>query len=202
MAAAAQNSFGAAVRDMTARMNFALDGVRFNSQAVMAATTCLNAAAIARTSLESFPADLAASAAAEQVREVAEDVWRYSKPFQGLRVDAPVSLPSWTELRKAIQRCYGLLFAIDRTLPPEVRETFASAAASIATESARAVPMILKETIAGAGEVIGAAGAGVGAGLGNIIKGAWPLLLAAVAVLAGAVYLASTGGASRLRGGA
>jgi hypothetical protein len=166
----------------------ALDRVEFNGQAAVVALRALQDGKAAVVSLRSSAFDPAAANAAEMVANAMADVERYGKTMTGLG-DAPVSVPSWKELRRAIGRLYSNLWAVEDVLPPHQRETFASAAVYIGAAAVAAFPEVTKKVIEGAGDLAAAAGAGASNALAEILKGLWPLLLVIGVAGAGALVL-------------
>jgi hypothetical protein len=174
-----------------------LQTVETAGQALVAALRAVKQAEQVQVELAGYPFDIAAQNAIRQLGNYIREIKRYAEPLAGSDPNAPVSEPSWKPLRNTIGGMYGFVWAVEDTLSADARETFASFVATVFIDAIQAFPKVIEATLEGVGTVVGAAGAGVSKGLGQIIKGAWPILLAAAVVIGAGIYLATSTGAGR-----
>lgn len=174
-----------------------LGTVATNGQAIVAAWRAVKHAEAAQADLADYPFDIAAQNAIRSLGDYIRQIARFVAPLEGGDPNVPVSDPTWRPLKNTIGGTYALLFAIEENLSADSRETFATLAGQIFIDAVQAFPKVVEAALEGVGTLAGAVGAGAGKGIGEILKGAWPLLLAAAVIVGAGIYLATSTGAGR-----
>lgn len=156
--------------------------VETNGQAVAFGLRAARHARLMAEDLASYIWDIAAQRAVRDLNDYIGMINTNLKPFANADVTAPVAASSWKVLKANIGGMYALTWGIEDVLSADARDTFLSLVADITVDAVKAVPKIIQGAVSAAGEVVGAAGAGVGSALGNVLKGTWPILLVAAVV--------------------
>ena len=172
----------------------AFASVETNAGALYVALKAIRHAEAAQVDLAGYPWDYAAQRAIRSLGDYIRQIKMFAQPFFGSDPNAPLSQPSWAELRHSIGGTYALIWAIEDTLSPDARDTFGTLGAQITIDAIEAVPKVIEAVLDYAADLAGKAAAGAAKIpkkiLWEFLKEAWPVLLGAVVIVGAGIYIA------------
>lgn len=176
----------------TAELFTALDTVETNGQAQDAAARAIGHGLAAADRFSYFTPDPSHVYAKQEIEAGVADVQRLAEPFSQVDLSMPLfAAAAWRELRKAIGRLYGTLWAVEDVLAGDTElGAWLDFIGSVSADAVRAFPKVTQGALDYAREAAAPILGFPKDLLVDVLKNAWPFLLLGAALLGGGIYLA------------